>query len=94
MRSRRRNAVRSGSSRRIAAEVQRSIDEGHEAAKRLLQQHRKALDVLVAALLARETLDEQEIREVTGLSLELDARGDKAADVANTPGRSTQRAAG
>ena len=35
--------------------------------KRLLREHRKQLDALAAALLSRETLDEQEILEVTGL---------------------------
>jgi cell division protease FtsH len=53
--------------RRVDAEVQRIIDESHEQAKRLLQEHRKQLDALVEALLARETLDEREILEVTGL---------------------------
>ena len=44
-----------------------SSRESHEEAKRLLTEHRKPLDALVEALLARETLDEQEILEVTGL---------------------------
>ena len=47
--------------------MQRIINESHDEAKRLLNAHRKQLDALVAALLARETLDEQEILEVTGL---------------------------
>ena len=45
----------------------RIIGESHDEAKRLLSAHRKQLDALVEALLARETLDEQEILEVTGL---------------------------
>ncbi len=53
--------------RLIDAEVQRIIHESHEEAKRLLTRHRRALDALVQALLARETLGEQEILEVTGL---------------------------
>ena len=53
--------------RLVDVEVQRIINECHEEAKRLLTQHRKALDALVQALLARETLAEQEILEVTGL---------------------------
>jgi cell division protease FtsH len=53
--------------RLIDAEVQRIIQESHEEAKRLLMRHRRALDALVQALLARETLGEQEILEVTGL---------------------------
>lgn len=51
----------------IDAEVQRIIQESHEQAKQLLRKHRKQLDALVAALLERETLDEQEILQVTGL---------------------------
>ena len=53
--------------RLVDVEVQRIINECHEEAKRLLVQHRKSLDALVQALLARETLGEQEILEVTGL---------------------------
>jgi cell division protease FtsH len=51
----------------IDSEVLKIIHESHEQAKRLLNQHRKQLDALVAALLERETLDEQQILEVTGL---------------------------
>ena len=51
----------------IDAEVQRIIDECHADAMRLLAARRKELDALVVALLARETLGEQEILEVTGL---------------------------
>ena len=51
----------------IDAEVQRIIAESHEKAKRLLSEHRKELDALAEALVARETLNEQEILEVTGL---------------------------
>jgi cell division protease FtsH len=53
--------------RLIDAEVARIIRESHEQAKELLREHRKPLDALVEALLARETLDEREILEVTGL---------------------------
>ena len=51
----------------IDAEVLKIISESHEEAKRLLSAHRKQLDLLAEALLARETLNEQEILEVTGL---------------------------
>ena len=51
----------------IDAEVRKIIGESHEEAKRLLSAHRKQLDALVDALLARETLNEQEILDVTGL---------------------------
>jgi cell division protease FtsH len=53
--------------RLIDAEVQRIIGESHAEALRLLRTHRKALDALVEALLAKETLNEQEILDVTGL---------------------------
>jgi cell division protease FtsH len=51
----------------VDAEVQKIIHGCHEDAKRLLVQHRAALDGLVRALLERETLSEQEILEATGL---------------------------
>ena len=51
----------------IDAEVLKIINESHEEAKRLLSAHRKQLDALAEALVARETLNEQEILEVTGL---------------------------
>jgi cell division protease FtsH len=51
----------------IDSEVQRIIGECHETALRLLGEHRAALERLAAALLERETLDEREILEVTGL---------------------------
>src|SRR5512133_1485613 len=51
----------------IDAEVQRIIEEAHAQAIELLRAHRPQLDALVAALLARETLDQQEILAVTGL---------------------------
>jgi cell division protease FtsH len=54
--------------RAVDAEVQRIINESHVEARRLLGEHRAQLDALVAALLERETLDEQEILEVTKLS--------------------------
>ena len=46
----------------------RIIDESHEEARRLLTEHRKELEALAQALLERETLDEEEILEVTGLA--------------------------
>ncbi|MDD3758883.1 MAG: ATP-dependent zinc metalloprotease FtsH [Advenella sp.] len=51
----------------IDEEVHKIINESHEQAKQLLRDHRQQLDALVAALLERETLDEQEILDVTGL---------------------------
>ena len=54
--------------RTIDAEVLRIINESHSEAQRLLTVHRKQLDALAEALVARETLNEREILEVTGLS--------------------------
>jgi cell division protease FtsH len=51
----------------IDAEVHRILRECHDEAKRLLGEHRDALDGLVKALLERETLSEQEILQATGL---------------------------
>ncbi len=51
----------------IDNEVLRIIGESHDTARSLLIQHRRELDALATALLARETLDEKEILEVTGL---------------------------
>ena len=51
----------------IDAEVLKIIGESHDEAKRLLNAHRKQLDALVEALLLRETLNEQEILDATGL---------------------------
>jgi cell division protease FtsH len=51
----------------VDSEVLRIIGECHEEARRLLTEHRKELDALAGALLERETLDEDEILEVTGL---------------------------
>jgi cell division protease FtsH len=51
----------------IDAEVRKIISESHDEARRLLTAHRTQLDALVDALLSRETLNEQEILEVTGL---------------------------
>jgi cell division protease FtsH len=51
----------------IDAEVLKIISESHNEAKRLLADHRRELDALAEALIARETLNEQEILVVTGL---------------------------
>jgi cell division protease FtsH len=53
--------------RTIDDEVLRIINESHDEARRLLTQHRKQLEALATALVARETLNEEEILEVTGL---------------------------
>jgi cell division protease FtsH len=51
----------------VDSEVHRIIGECHGEARRLLTEHRKELEALARALLERETLDEEEILEVTGL---------------------------
>jgi cell division protease FtsH len=51
----------------VDGEVRRILDECYDDAVRLLQEHRRPLEVLAKALLDRETLDEQEILNVTGL---------------------------
>ena len=51
----------------IDSEVRRIIGESHDEGKRLLNAHRKELEALAEALVDRETLDEQEILNVTGL---------------------------
>ena len=53
--------------RLIDAEVRRVLDESYVDALRLLRQQRPELDALASALLEHETLDEQEILQVTGL---------------------------
>jgi len=60
--------VSDATARLIDAEVQRIIDECHSEAKRLLAQYRPHLDKLVVSVMSHETLDEQQILEVTGLS--------------------------
>ena len=51
----------------IDEEIRKIIGESHDEAKRLLSSYRKQLDALADALVARETLNEQEILDVTGL---------------------------
>ena len=53
--------------RLVDVEILKIIRESHAEARRLLEEHRRELDALADALLKRETLDEQEILEVTGL---------------------------
>ncbi len=44
------------------------MEECHQEALRLLRENRPKLDALANALLARDTLDEKEILEVTGIA--------------------------
>jgi cell division protease FtsH len=51
----------------IDDEVRRIVDEAHEQVVQLLSEHRDKLDSLTGALLARETLDEDEAYEAAGV---------------------------
>jgi cell division protease FtsH len=53
--------------RLIDEEVERILNECYAEGVRLLREHRPALDRLAAALLEKETLDEQEIISITGV---------------------------
>jgi cell division protease FtsH len=53
--------------RTIDSEVRRIINECHQEAHRCLNAHRNQLNALAKSLLERETLDEEEILEATGL---------------------------
>ena len=54
--------------RAVDEEVRQIIADSHAEARRLLTDHRRELDALAQALLARETLDEDEVLRATGLS--------------------------
>jgi cell division protease FtsH len=73
--------------RAIDEEVLKIITECHDEAKRLLTVHRRQLDALARALLERETLDEQEILEVTGLPAAPSLDGQRAAPRVDSPPR-------
>ena len=51
----------------VDAEVQRILEQAHDRGMELLQQYRPALDALAAALVQKETLEEDDILRVTGL---------------------------
>jgi cell division protease FtsH len=51
----------------IDAEVRRIVEESHAEADRVLAAHRDTLETLARALLKAESLNAQEIRDVTGL---------------------------
>ncbi|OPZ72806.1 MAG: ATP-dependent zinc metalloprotease FtsH 3 [bacterium ADurb.Bin478] len=53
--------------RAIDQEVHKIIHQCHEQARQLLRKYRAQLDALAKALVEKETLDEQQILEVTGL---------------------------
>ena len=54
--------------RLLDEEERRIVEECHSEAIALLRENRPKLDALASALLARDTLDEKEILEVTGIT--------------------------
>jgi cell division protease FtsH len=48
----------------IDTEIRRLIDEAHDEALEILEQHRDSLDALAAALIDRETLEKEEVAEL------------------------------
>jgi cell division protease FtsH len=74
--------ISEATARTVDDEVRRIIAESHEEARRLLGEHRRELDALAEALLARETLDEDDVLRVTGLSRAPVLDGAKMPDAA------------
>jgi cell division protease FtsH len=66
----------------IDAEVRRIVEESHREADRLLAGHRHELDALANALLIAESLDGNEIRDATGLTLPPDEEQNTPVPVA------------
>ncbi|HYM51427.1 MAG TPA: ATP-dependent zinc metalloprotease FtsH [Candidatus Limnocylindrales bacterium] len=54
--------------RLLDEEERRIVEECHQEAVRLLRENRSKLDALASALLAKDTLDEKEILEATGIT--------------------------
>lgn len=48
----------------VEAEVQRTLNESYERARKLLTEHRKELDLLAKALVEYETLSKEEVEKV------------------------------
>jgi cell division protease FtsH len=71
----------------IDAEVRRIVEESHREAERLLAAHRDKLEALAQALLKAESLNEKEIREVTGLT---EPRGQKEDTPSRLPAGTNQ----
>jgi cell division protease FtsH len=63
----------------IDAEVRRIVDESHREADRQLAEHREQLEALAQALLKAESLNENEIRKVTGLTEPPGHKGDTSS---------------
>ncbi len=61
------HGVSEETARLVDAEIREIIATCHQQAIKLLKKHRRELDALASALLERETLNDQEILEITGL---------------------------
>jgi cell division protease FtsH len=59
--------VSEGTRQLIDVEVRQIVEDAHQAVTRLLSEHREKLDSLTAALLAAETLDEDEAYRAAGV---------------------------
>jgi cell division protease FtsH len=63
----------------VAEEVRALVDDCHQRARQLLQEHRWRLDSLAGRVLEKETLEEQEIYEAAGIERPATADGTKPA---------------
>ena len=66
--------------REIDQEVRMLVDQASQRAKDMLTKYKDQLGLLGSALLERETMDAQEIRELLGLAPDADAEKPQAAD--------------
>ncbi len=67
--------------RLVDSEIREIISESYKEAKRLLGVHRTQLDALARALVGRETLDQQEILNITGFHPQPTLESEKASVV-------------
>jgi cell division protease FtsH len=76
--------VASETQRLVDDEVRRIVDEAHEQVVALLRENRARLDSLAAALLERETLDEEAAYAAAGVAREATGRADPLAVAARS----------
>ncbi len=60
----RQESISEDTARRIDAEIQRIITEQYEVAKKIVTEHRAALDKIAAALLEHETIEGRHVLEI------------------------------
>jgi cell division protease FtsH len=72
--------------RLVDEEVRRIVEQAHEEATVTLSSHRANLDALVAALLDRETLDQDEAYDAAGLPQNIQAQPEEAPPVVQPAG--------